>query len=108
MGICFQGMTVMLGVAQLFLDALGKRVECDACGPEDEACGESMLCYFSCVGVFGLVVYFIFFDFGDAGICDDVDFVVGEFTFCVVGDFLVVGVEDMRLTLNNVDGNLFS
>jgi len=87
---------------------LGEGIEGYACGPEDESSWEVVGAYFSGVGVFLLVVYFVFFDFGDAGVCDDVDVVVSEFTFCIIGDFLVVGVEDVRLTLYDMNGDLFS
>jgi len=92
----------------LFLDVLGEGIEAYACGPEDESCWESVSGYFSGVGVSCFVVYFISFNFGDAGVCDDVDIIVFEFTFCVVGDFLVVRVEDVRLTLHDMNGDFFS
>ena len=91
----------------MFFDFLRNGVEGYAGGPDDESRGEFM---FSDVAgpVFCAVPDSIFGDFGDAGIGDDVDFVVLEFTFCVVADFLVVGVEDVRLTLYDMNGDLFS
>ena len=44
------------------------------------------------IGVSECVVNCVFFDFGDAGVSDDVDFVIGEFFLGVFADFFIVCV----------------
>lgn len=108
MGIRFEGMTILLRLVQVFFYALSERIKCDTCRPENETCGESVSGYFAGVEIFFLIVNLIFFDFGDSGVGNDIDVIVGEFTFCVVGDFLVVRIEDVGLTLHDMNRDLFS
>jgi hypothetical protein len=95
-------MTIPLRPAQLIFDFLGDGAESYACGPDDETGGEFVFC--DCAdGVFGGVPDSVFSYFGDAGVGYDVNFIVVEFTFCVVTDLLVVGVENVRLGLDDMD-----
>ena len=99
-------MTIPLDSCQLIFDFLGDGIESYAGGPDDETGGEFVFCDCS-GGVFGGVVDSVFGDFADAGVGDDIDFVVAEFTFCVVTYLLVICVENVRLRLDDMDGDLF-
>src|SRR5271170_1595161 len=100
-------MTILLCPCQLIFDFLSDGVESYASGPDDETGGEFVFC--DCAGgIFGGVPDSVFGDFGDTGIGYDIDFVVSEFTFCVVTYLLVVSIENVRLRLDDMHGNLVS
>ena len=100
-------MTILLDSCQLIFDFLGDGVESYAGRPDDETGGEYVFCDRS-GGIFGGVPDSVFFDFADAGVGDDIDFVVAEFAFCVVTYLLVIRVENVTLRLDDMDGDLVS
>lgn len=100
-------MAIFLDMDQLILDGLGDGVESHAGGPDDKTRWKDVFGYFS-IWALQSVVDFVFFDFGDSSVGDDVYFIVAEFLFRVFADFFIVCVQDMGLRLNDMDRYLIS
>jgi len=91
MRIGFQSMSILLYCWQLFFDSCRERIQSDSSRPQDEAARKEVFCDFP-VGILGRIGDLVFFEFGNAGVGDDIYLVLLELLLGVFADLFVVGI----------------